>query len=139
MTDRAAGIVTAFSLVATTFAVYSARKSCAWTCGLTSNTSTSSRRARVVCVRAPRRDALAGGRCHRHRVDRRDLRDDLRGNRIPSAPPEWRWALTVSAIVAAPALVGPQYIVHNAVAVFCPRGYRLADSSRAAWMRWGSA
>jgi len=42
------------------------------------------------------------------------------GTAFPQLPPEWRWALAVSAIVAAPALVAPQFIVHNAVAVFFP-------------------
>jgi hypothetical protein len=42
------------------------------------------------------------------------------GTAFPDMPPEWRWALAVSAIVAAPALVAPQFIVHNAVAVFFP-------------------
>jgi hypothetical protein len=42
------------------------------------------------------------------------------GTAFPQMPPEWRWALAVSALVAAPALVVPQFIVHNAVAVFFP-------------------
>ena len=39
---------------------------------------------------------------------------------FPRMPPEWRWVLAVSGIIAAPALVAPQYIVHNAIAVFFP-------------------
>jgi hypothetical protein len=42
------------------------------------------------------------------------------GTAFPQMPPQWRWALAVSAIIAAPALVAPQFIVHNAVAVFFP-------------------
>jgi hypothetical protein len=42
------------------------------------------------------------------------------GTAFPQMSLEWRWALGVSAIVAAPALVSPQFIVHNAVAVFFP-------------------
>jgi hypothetical protein len=33
---------------------------------------------------------------------------------------EWRWVLAVSGIIAAPALVTPQYVVHNAVAIYFP-------------------
>jgi hypothetical protein len=42
------------------------------------------------------------------------------GTAFPQMPPAWRWALAASGIVAAPALVAPQYIVHNAVAVLFP-------------------
>jgi hypothetical protein len=33
---------------------------------------------------------------------------------------DWRWALALSGIIGAPALVTPQYIVHNAVAIYFP-------------------
>ena len=39
---------------------------------------------------------------------------------FPRMPPEWRWVLAVSGIIVAPALVAPQYVVHNAIAVFFP-------------------
>jgi ABC-2 type transport system permease protein len=39
---------------------------------------------------------------------------------FPWMPPAWRWVSAASGIVAAPALVVPQYIVHNAIAVFFP-------------------
>jgi hypothetical protein len=42
------------------------------------------------------------------------------GPAFPRLSAAWRWALGVSGIIAAPALVTPQYIVHNAVAVFFP-------------------
>jgi ABC-2 type transport system permease protein len=42
------------------------------------------------------------------------------GTAFPRLSETWRWVLAVSAIVAAPALVTPQYIVHNAVAIFFP-------------------
>jgi hypothetical protein len=42
------------------------------------------------------------------------------GTAFPRLPSDWRWTLAVSGIVAVPALVAPQYIVHNAVAVFFP-------------------
>ena len=38
------------------------------------------------------------------------------GTAFPRLSETWRWVLAVSGIVAAPALVTPQYIVHNAVA-----------------------
>ena len=42
------------------------------------------------------------------------------GTAFPRLSESWRWALAVSGIVAAPALVIPQYVVHNAVAIFFP-------------------
>jgi len=42
------------------------------------------------------------------------------GTAFPRLSETWRWVLAVSGIVAAPALVTPQYIVHNAVAIFFP-------------------
>ena len=42
------------------------------------------------------------------------------GTAFPRLSETWRWVLAVSGIVAAPALVAPQYIVHNAVAIFFP-------------------
>src|SRR4051794_2972892 len=42
------------------------------------------------------------------------------GTAFPRLSATWRWVLAVSGIVAAPALVTPQYIVHNAVAIFFP-------------------
>ena len=42
------------------------------------------------------------------------------GTAFPQMSAGWRWALACSAIVAAPALVSPQFIVRNAVAVFFP-------------------
>jgi hypothetical protein len=42
------------------------------------------------------------------------------GTAFPRLSETWRWVLAVSGIVAAPALVTPQYVVHNAVAIFFP-------------------
>ena len=42
------------------------------------------------------------------------------GTAFPRLPADWHWALAISGIVAAPALVAPQYIVHNAVTIFFP-------------------
>jgi len=42
------------------------------------------------------------------------------GPAFPRLSADWRWALAASGIIAAPALVTPQYIVHNAVAVLFP-------------------
>ena len=42
------------------------------------------------------------------------------GTAFPRLSADWHWALAVSGILAAPALVAPQYVVHNAVAIFFP-------------------
>jgi ABC-2 type transport system permease protein len=42
------------------------------------------------------------------------------GAAFPRLPPDWHRALAVSGMSVVPALVAPQYIVHNAVAVFFP-------------------
>jgi hypothetical protein len=42
------------------------------------------------------------------------------GTAFPQVPVAWRWVLAASAVIAAPAFVAPQYIVHNAVALFFP-------------------
>ncbi len=42
------------------------------------------------------------------------------GTAFPGLPPGWRWTLAASAMLAAPALIAAQYVVHNAVALFFP-------------------
>ena len=42
------------------------------------------------------------------------------GTAFPDLPFDWRWSLAASGMLAAPALVVAQYVVHNAVTVFFP-------------------
>lgn len=42
------------------------------------------------------------------------------GTAFPRLSEHWRWALAVSGMIGAPALVTPQYVVHNAVAIYFP-------------------
>ena len=68
-----------------------------------------------------RRDPVARGRGRRHRCGWASrARRSSREPRSRACRRTWRWVLAVSGIVAAPALVTPQYIVHNAVAIFFP-------------------
>ena len=69
-----------------------------------------------------RGEMLTRRHCHPDRVGQRHLHDDLRQERPFPDAPGWRWALAVSGIVAAAALVGPQCTVHTAVAVCVPAG-----------------